>query len=1041
MKKIINIILSICLIWSVFTISDNDFIQEVEAYDFSYNMNCNNYEVDTVRDDGGFQSYGCYANFNDAKAKMNELGRDAVVRHPSSKSPTKIIAMVSGTAYSYPSRYGKNTLDITQYNGNVANQKTTYVTMHRELYYQGTESYDGNGEGVIHINVTGFDGYTTLKGVDLIPTKYTELEIPIMLGGNTTGNYNEAPFQTHIYKAEYVVEQSGNYRDLVFYWYSGWSGPSTYPTKNRHAIGLAPDWMETCKKYYSYDGVNFYSDAYYQNYVGTYYNYYQFLPLRTQSNIPASVYNNFLSSKGYNSSSKLWNQGQTFIDAQNTYGVNALLVYALACLESAYGTSNYAQQRNNLFGWSAYDSDPDSASYFSSVEQAIKEHMGINLRGYLDINDFRFFGPQLGNKGSGINLKYAADPYWGYKIAAIAYDIDKCANGYNGNLTDYNKYSLGVINTYGITIKQSPDNNSKTLYSSQYGATYQKNFMVTILNESSNFVKVNTVNPLSGSNIISGTDKGLVNYDFNTSVGYIQSNYVDKVSQGTNIQEGTTPTGDFVFKITNFAWNENNLNIKGEAYQPGIYVTQTNTLTHRLLLENAYLEQSEYPLTTSNNKDYATFETNLDISQLTDGSYKFVIDYSYGEFTEFNGYNYLTGLTLPEEKTIGNKKVSFTTQDDLVFMNIETVETPIDPSEEPDVTPEPSEDPETPPEEVVKTVAIAPTTFDYVEGNNLRIAGTALIKGMDAKEGSNIKHEIIFIDAESGEEVKTYTATTSKNPLNLGDGFVYEMTQFDVTIDIQELYDLGYENYIILMRITNEDTVMDDNILNTEFLNLPESKQIDGNNVYFITNQSFRFRYELLINNIQIDWNTVNKPSDINSLYSSLSLNIDGDENLTTEAASWMYNTDYNDESTIYQFILADINSGETYELNEASAQACAINYSEIMKLSYDYSHACFKAVNNLTSIPDGTYIVYMEITNGDYHDIFEVTDFYDEMTLDVTAANTGRNFKLGRSDVRDRLLLTISSNKSTLETNENAPVEETVESVDNQSDNSDIKE
>ena len=576
-----------------------------------------------------------------------------------------------------------------------------------------------------------------------------------------------------------------------------------------------------------------------------------------------------MSCKGYNSSSKLWNPGQTFIDAQNTYGVNALLVYALACLESAYGTSNYAQQRNNLFGWSAYDSDPDSASYFSSVEQAIKEHMGINLRGYLDINDFRFFGPQLGNKGSSINLKYAADPYWGYKIAAIAYDIDKCANGYNGNLTDYNKYSLGVINTYGIPIKQSPDNNSKTLYSSQYGATYQKNFMVTILNESSNFVKVNTVNPLSGSNIISGTDKGLVNYDFNTSVGYIQSNYVDKVSQGTNIQEGTTPTGDFVFKITNFAWNENNLNIKGEAYQPGIYVTQTNTLTHRLLLENAYLEQSEYPLTTSNNKDYATFETNLDISQLTDGSYKFVIDYSYGEFTEYNGYNYLTGLTLPEENTIGNKKVSFTTQDDLIFMNIETVETPIDPSEEPDVTPEPSEDPETPPEEVVKTVAIAPTTFDYVEGNNLRIAGTALIKGMDAKEGSNIKHEIIFIDAESGEEVKSYTATTSKNPLNLGDGFVYEMTQFDVTIDIQELYDLGYENYIILMRITNGDTTMDDNILNTEFLSLPESKQIDGNNVYFITNQSFRFRYELLINNIQIDWNTVNKPSDINSLYSS----------------------------------------------------------------------------------------------------------------------------------------------------------------------------
>lgn len=1029
MKKLIKMILSVCLVWSVLTVCQEDFVQQVEAYDFTYAMNCSNYEVDTVRDDGGFQSYGCYANFNDAKAKMNELGKDAVVRHPSSKSPTKIIAMVSGTAYSYPSRYGKNTLDITQYNGNVANQKTTYVTMHRELYYQGTESYDGNGEGVIHINVTGFDGYTTLKGVDLIPTKYTEKEIPIMLGGNNSGSYTEQPFMTHIYKAEYVVEQSGNYRDLVFYWYSGWSDASTYPTKNRHAIGLAPDWMETGKKYYSYDGYTFYSDAYYQNYVGTYYNYYQFLPLRSQSNIAANVYNTFLSSKGYNSSSKLWNQGQTFIDAQNTYGVNALLVYAMACLESAYGTSSYAQQRNNLFGWSAYDSDPDSASYFSSVEQAIKEHMGINLRGYLDINDYRFFGPQLGNKGSGINLKYAADPYWGYKIAAIAYDIDKCANGYNGNLTDYNKYSLGVINTYGVAIKQSADNNSKTLYTSQYGATYQKNFMVTILSESSNFIKTNTVNPLSGSSVISGTDKGLVNYDFNSSVGYIQANYVDKVSQGSNVQEGTTPTGDFVFKITNFAWNENSLNIKGEAYQPGIYVTQSNTLKHRLLLENSYLEQKEYALTSTSNKDYATFETNLDVSQLADGSYKFMIDYTYGEFSEFNGYKYLQGLELPAEKVVGNKMITFSKQDELVIMTVQTVN---DPSPEPTETPDPSEDPEeTPDPSVKKTVAVAPTKFDYVDGNILEIAGTAMIKGMDAKEGTDIKHEIVFIDSESGKEIKSYTASTTKNVINLGDGYAYEMTQFAAKINIQELVDAGYANYTIMIRITNGDTVMSDNILNTEFLNLPAAKQLDGKNVYFINNQDYRFRYELLINNIDIDWSTIKKANQRNSLYSSLALSIDDDENLTTEAASWIYNIDYDDASKItYQFILADINSGKTYELKESKAQACAINYSQVMKLSYDYSNACFKEVNSLSNIPDGSYIVYMEIINGDYHDIFEVTDYYDEMNLDVTAKNTGRNFKLAKSSVRDRVILTISSAKTSAETTENASDADTTDTT-----------
>ena len=1023
MKKIINIILSICLIWSVFTISNNDIVQKVEAYDFSYNMNCNNYEVDTVRDDGGFQSYGCYANFNDAKAKMNELGRDAVVRHPSSKSPTKIIAMVSGTAYSYPSRYGKNTLDITQYNGNVANQKTTYVTMHRELYYQGTESYDGNGEGVIHINVTGFDGYTTLKGVDLIPTKYTELEIPIMLGGNTTGNYNEAPFQTHIYKAEYVVEQSGNYRDLVFYWYSGWSGPSTYPTKNRHAIGLAPDWMETGKKYYSYDGVNFYSDAYYQNYVGTYYNYYQFLPLRSQSNIPASVYNNFLSSKGYNSSSKLWNQGQTFIDAQNTYGVNALLVYALACLESAYGTSNYAQQRNNLFGWSAYDSDPDSASYFSSVEQAIKEHMGINLRGYLDINDFRFFGPQLGNKGSGINLKYAADPYWGYKIAAIAYDIDKCANGYNGNLTDYNKYSLGVINTYGIPIKQSPDNNSKTLYSSQYGTTYQKNFMVTILNESSNFVKVNTVNPLSGSNIISGTDKGLVNYDFNTSVGYIQSNYVDKVSQGTNIQEGTTPTGDFVFKITNFAWNENNLNIKGEAYQPGIYVTQTNTLTHRLLLENAYLEQSEYPLTTSNNKDYATFETNLDISQLTDGSYKFVIDYSYGEFTEFNGYNYLTGLTLPEEKTIGNKKVSFTTQDDLVFMNIETVETPIDPSEEPEVTPEPSEDPEIPPEEELeKAVNMSLENFNFTDDNMLNIKGFAFINNLDATEESNIKHEILMVNYETGEQQSFEAITSSGEVIDYGDGYEYSKIYFDATIDLNLIITDNEANYYFKIRVTNGDTSIEKNINKNSRQIIDPNDQpivtriINNMSIIMKNNSQNYYLYELQITKSQIDYSIVEKPTARNSFFSSNTFALQEDGTLKLDSASWIYNTMNNDINTLqYSMELVNVDTGEVTSL-ALHPVACPVNYSELLNIGFDYSNSCIIENVDISQLANGKYILNIKAVSGEYIDIYEMVK-PSGSPVDQTINYNERTYNLITSNVHNRYELTISDNVKTEET------------------------
>ncbi len=89
-----------------------------------------------------------------------------------------------------------------------------------------------------------------------------------------------------------------------------------------------------------------------------------------------------------------------------------------------------------------------SADKYDNIESAVTQHMAVNLRGYLDINDARFFGSHLGNKGSGFNVKYASDPYWGLKIAALAYQVDKYVSGNDGSLTDYGTYSLGLsINT------------------------------------------------------------------------------------------------------------------------------------------------------------------------------------------------------------------------------------------------------------------------------------------------------------------------------------------------------------------------------------------------------------------------------------------------------------------------------------------------------------------------------------------------------------------------------------------------------------------
>lgn len=63
---------------------------------------------------------------------------------------------------------------------------------------------------------------------------------------------------------------------------------------------------------------------------------------------------------------------QALVDAENAFNLNSLFILAHANVESAHGTSNYAETRNNLFGFNAVDSNPDLASSYAS--QAVSVH-------------------------------------------------------------------------------------------------------------------------------------------------------------------------------------------------------------------------------------------------------------------------------------------------------------------------------------------------------------------------------------------------------------------------------------------------------------------------------------------------------------------------------------------------------------------------------------------------------------------------------------------------------------------------------------------
>ena len=88
-----------------------------------------------------------------------------------------------------------------------------------------------------------------------------------------------------------------------------------------------------------------------------YYNYFQYLPMRSQSSYTGIEVNKMLDGT-LKEGSKMKDTGELFVSNQNTYGVNALLMTGIAANESNWGKSSISQQKNNLFGLNATDKAP-----------------------------------------------------------------------------------------------------------------------------------------------------------------------------------------------------------------------------------------------------------------------------------------------------------------------------------------------------------------------------------------------------------------------------------------------------------------------------------------------------------------------------------------------------------------------------------------------------------------------------------------------------------------------------------------------------------
>ena len=171
--------------------------------------------------------------------------------------------------------------------------------------------------------------------------------------------------------------------------------------------------MVVGKSYYSADGINF----------GTFKldHPFQFSNLKSKTNYTAADLNRLYSLMGANDS-RLAGKGATFKAAEERYGVNALYLVAHSALESAWGRSKIARDKNNFFGISAYDNNPyNAATKFDNVDSGILGAARWINEKYLSKSTYPARGAYLGNKAGGMNVNYATAPYWGESIASIMF--------------------------------------------------------------------------------------------------------------------------------------------------------------------------------------------------------------------------------------------------------------------------------------------------------------------------------------------------------------------------------------------------------------------------------------------------------------------------------------------------------------------------------------------------------------------------------------------------------------------------------------------
>lgn len=362
--------------------------------------------------------------------------------------------------------------------------------------------------------------------------------------------------------------------------------------------GPAPTYMKQGIKYYSFDGHYFYTN--YETMIKDsrakvstnainsgkpHYNYFQFLPMRSETKLSTKQIDDYFTKyrkftsliPGNSNKDILPHESNLFgigLEAKNLgvdLGNNHGTTLGIAINESGWGRSNIAASKNNVFGHSAYDAYPGAAGAYNSVGESFHAHNTSYLNaGYLDATDSRYEGGYVGNKASGINVRYASDSYWGEKAAAQYYTLDNYYNSQDvGNYQFAYKTSSKVSNVSKSPKVSDVIPNMKIRNEHQV-FLYLGSYTGESVNGSTEWYRIAVDSVLDkNKNIMSKAEsKKDIDYDKHHNVGYVHSSEFKITDKLKNHGDGWTfyPTTQKWAYKDNHGWAYGLKNINGYDY-------------------------------------------------------------------------------------------------------------------------------------------------------------------------------------------------------------------------------------------------------------------------------------------------------------------------------------------------------------------------------------------------------------------------------------------------------------------------------------------